>query len=322
MQPTANQIALRPGQFLALATGGQAFVSGGTAMIGRMFMAGVIAITLPGCATLRGAQDPLPELRPTTAAETMTSALRNFASNDASLRQGLSRQDYRDLIIRDYSQRIEAKYNGFVEQLWTGDRSTALGFDFLQLGLAAATGFVKPDDVEEFAAASTVAAGARASVDKRVFYDRTITALVATMDGERADIKADIARKRRLPATEYSLNDAFDDLNRLADAGNINRAFSRLNRNAEAEKAAAQQRLDGISAACDDIGADDAQRRRDFRLFLDASQANIAAAAAEMELDLVAGQDPKALLRDALANDYCGAAKKKALLEKLGVGGY
>lgn len=276
---------------------------------------------LGGCATLRGAQDPLPELRPSNAPTAMTTALQNFASSDAQARGGLTKRDYRDVVIREYSQRIEGRYYRFVDQLYSGDRGSALGFDLLQLGLAAATGLVEPGAVDELSAAATVTAGARASIDKRVFYDRTISALVASMDAERTEILADITRKRRLPATEYSLNDAFDDLNRLANAGNVNRAFSRLNRMAENERAAAELRLDAIPAACEGIEADDAALRRDFRLFLDASPANVTAAANEMEIDLPAGDDHKAILRDAFASKYCGTAPKTELLEKLGVTG-
>lgn len=276
-----------------------------------------VAACLSSCATIRGAQDPLPELRPTTVSVAMTQALRNLASSNVDDRGGLTRRDYRDVVIREYSQRIEARYDAFVDQLYSGDRATALGFDLLQLALAGATGLVNQGAVEELAVASTVTAGARASIDKRVFYDRTISALVSTMDAERAGIQADIGRKRRLPYNEYSLNDASDDLNRLVRAGNVNRAFSRLARTAEADRAAAQARLDGISAACDDIDADDAVVRRDFRLFIDGSADNVTAAAAEMEIDLPPGQDAKAVLRDAFASKYCGNGEKKALLDKL-----
>jgi hypothetical protein len=280
-----------------------------------------MALSLQGCATLRGSQDSLAELRPSAAAVPVTEALQNFASSDASDRAGLTKRDYRDMVIREYSQRIEGKYNAFVDQLYSGDRSTALAFDLAQLGLAAATGLVAQSAVDELSAASTVAAGARASIDKRVFYDRTIGALIASMDAERATILADIARKRRLPATEYSLNDAFDDLNRLANAGNVNRAFGRLNRVAEADRAAAQARLDGIPAACEGIEAEDAALRRNFRLYLDAAPNNVTAAAKAMELAPPAGTDAKAFLRDAFASKYCGTAPKKELLEKLGAGG-
>ena len=274
-------------------------------------------MALQGCATIRGSQDPLPELRPSDQAVSMKVAVMNFYSSDASTRGGLPKAAYRNTVINEYIQRIKSRYDAFVDQLYSGDRATALGFDFLQLGLAGATGLVKQSAVDELATASTITAGARASIDKRVFYNRTITALVASMDADRASILADIARKRKLPASEYTLDDAFLDLNLLADAGSINRALSRINHNAEADRAAEQARLDNISAACDDINLDDAALRQEFRLFLDADPANVTAAASAMEIDLPAGQDPKAVLRNVFATDFCGNAAKRELLDQL-----
>jgi hypothetical protein len=276
-----------------------------------------ISFALSACATMRGAQDPLPELRPSTPATPVATALDNFYSADNAKRGGLSQYAYRNLIIRQYQQRLEGQYGKFIDQLNTGDRGTALGFDLLQLGLAGATGLVKQSLVEELAVASTVTAGARTSIDKRVFYDRTISTLIATMDAERTRIKADIAGKRRLLPSQYSLDDAFDDLDRLAEAGNINRAFGRLARNAEEDRAAAQARLDSIVAACDEITDQDAELRQEFRLWLDADTANVTEAVAAMNAEVPAGEDAKRVLRGIFATDYCGDAPKQELLAQL-----
>lgn len=281
-----------------------------TALIGVM-------IATSGCATIRGAQEPLPEMRPSAQAIAMKTALNNFYNSSASVRGGLSKQGYRNLVILEYSQRIEAQYGAFVDQLYSGDRGTALGFDLLQLGLAGATGLVNQSAVDELATASTITAGARSAIDKRVFYDRTITALVTSMDAERTTIKAEIARKRRLSESEYTLDDAFDDLNRLVDAGNINRALSRINRNADEDLQEAEARLDGISASCDVITENDATLRRDFRLFLDASTDNIAKAADAMGYEQQPGRDTKAELRGLFATKYCGDPAKNQLLSDL-----
>lgn len=277
----------------------------------------LLAFALSACSTIRGSQGTPAELRPSTPATPVATAVENFYSPDSTKRGGLSQFAYRNLIIRQYMQRIEGDYRGFTNQLYSGDRGTALGFDLLQLGLAAATGFVKPSLVEEFATASTVTAGARASIDQRVFYDRTISALIATMDADRTQIKADIAAKRRLLPSQYALDDAFDDLNLLAEAGNINRAFGRLTQNAQEDSAAAQARLNGISAACDDITDNDAELRREFRLWLDADPANVTMALEVMGLDPPDGDDQKAFLRGEFANEYCGDAPKQDLLDKL-----
>lgn len=277
-----------------------------------MFFVAVCAVSLSGCTTLRGAQDPIADLH---AVENAT--LRKFYSAKNSDRGDLTQFAYRNLIIREHMRGIEDRYDSFVNQLNSGDRGSALAFDLLQLGLAGATGLVKSTAVEELAVASTITAGARASIDKRVFYDRAITSLIAAMDAERAQVIGDITRKRRLPASEYTLDDAFYDMDRLENAGNINRAFSQINRTAEAQRAAAEARLQNISAACDDINADDSELRQEFRLFIEASAANITEAAEAMAVDVTGVADAKPVLRDKFATDYCGNGSKRELLDQL-----
>lgn len=286
----------------------------------RWLALGLLATTLQGCATIRGSQDRPPELSPLTSAEPMDAALSNFGSPDAAKRGDLSPFAYRNKIIRAYSQRVDARYEKFVDQLYAGDHSTGLVFDVLQLGLIGATGLVPANAVNELTTVSSFAAGTRASIDKRVFYDRTITALVASMDAERAQIKTEIARKRQLPPSQYTLDDAMDDLNQLVQAGNVNRAFGRLTRNAEADKTFFEARLAKIPAACDDIPLGDAELRRDFRSFITASPENAAAAASAMHLDIPAGADAGDALRDSFASEYCGLEAKKSLLKQLNDG--
>lgn len=285
-------------------------------------MAVIAAFALSSCTTIRGSQDSLPELRPTSAMDGVDAAITNFSQSADSFRSGLSKAAYRDKIVRQYSQRIEGRYNSFIDQLYAGDRGTALGLDLLQLGLTGATGLVAPSAVDDLTTITAVAAAARATIDKRVFYDRTISAVVATMDARRTQVLADIARKRRMSASQYTLNDAFDDLNRLVDAGNVNRAFGQISRNAEADRATAEARLSNISSACENINVNDGALRQEFRLFIAASTANLDAAKTAMEVDVPAGRPPEPVLRDVFATNYCGNEAKRELLDTLkGVGG-
>lgn len=278
----------------------------------KVVLAAVCALLMSGCATLRGAQDPISDLRAEEDA-----ALKKFYSSKNADRDNLSQFAYRNLVIREHMRGIDDKYRAFVNQLNSSDRGSALGFDLLQLALAGATGLVNSGAVEELAVASTVTAGARASIDKRVFYDRAITSLIAAMDTARTAVVADITRKRRLPASEYTLDEAFYDMDRLANAGDINRAFSQINRTVEAQRVAAEARLQNISAVCDDIDVDDSKLRFEFRQFIEASAANMSKAAAAMDVDPTGVADPLAVLRDKFATDYCGNGSKRELLDQL-----
>lgn len=283
----------------------------------RLTITILMAVGLSACATIRGAQTTPSELRTSTPAESTEQALLNFHSSSNDKRKGLSPFGYRNYMIGQYSQRIETNYDRFVDQLNSGSRSSALGFDLLQLGLSGATGLVKQSAVEELSVASTLAAGTRASVDKRVFYDRTITALIASMDAERSDIKKDIAQKRKLPASVYAMEDAIDDLNRLVNAGSINRAFSRITRSAENEREAAEDRLNSVSSACDDINTADAALIRDFRLFIRASLTNLNNASQLMNVQGKDTEELDANLRAAFATELCGNTAKQEMLNKL-----
>jgi hypothetical protein len=283
----------------------------------------IVALAMPGCTTLRGAQNSPSVFRPSISATCavgeipcVSTAISNFYGTDAE-RGNRSPLAYRNVVLTGYIQLIESDYDSFVDRLNSGERGTALGFDLLQLGLTGATGLVAENAVKEMTTVLAVVAGARASIDKRLFYDRTMTALIASMDAERAGIMADIATKRRLTATEYSLDDAVYDLNRLIDAGNLNRAFSRINRNAEADLATEVARLNNIPEACADISVNEAALRQQFRQFIDTSDATRDAAVREMAVTVRQGEDLKAALRKAFAIKFCGEAAKRELLDKL-----
>lgn len=206
---------------------------------------------LAGCATLRGAQQSVAQLAP-RAIIPMENALIAYRAASDGDRLGMNRRDYRDHVLTLYVGAIEERYDTFVTALEMGDRSSALGLDLLLLGLSGATSLVPLDDVEDLANITTIATGARATIDRRVFFDRTIPALVSAMDAERATVLAEIVRKRALPIEQYSLDEGIDDLRRLQRAGRLNRALTRITRAAEADRAAQQTRLDAISSVCVD----------------------------------------------------------------------
>ena len=283
-----------------------------------------VAIALPmlaGCATLRGAQDSVPGLTPRDLVP-MSEAVLNYHSPDSdnAKRSGLTRRGYREYVVSAYLAAIDSKYKVFVDQLNSSDRGSALGFDLLQLGLGGATILAGSKSIDELATISTVAAGARASVDKRLFFDRTLPALIASMDAERTTIKADIARKRALPGTTYSLDEARDDLSRLVEAGRLDRAMLRITNLARADQVAAQDRLDQITAACDEVTANSSRLNEAFRTKIKSKAENLAMAATALEVTLPAGSPPDAVeraVRLAFTSKLCTDQDKQDLINQL-----
>lgn len=284
----------------------------------RTVTALAVSASLTACATIRGSQDPVPALTPTSPMP-MSTALTEYGG----LPDDQQRLAYRNSILATYLAAIEGSYRRFTDQLNSSDRGSALGLDLLVLGLTGATALVGASSVDDMATITAIASGARSTIDKRLFFDRTLPAIIASMDAERATIMADIARKRALPVTEYSLYDAIDDLNRLQQAGRLDRAISRMTRVAEADRVRQEARLNGIVGVCDEISPQAAQLNREFRLLVfgtdpETRPARLRSAADELNLQVPAGTDPTwGAIAAAFDLRYCDDSRKQDFIANL-----
>lgn len=279
-------------------------------------------VALSGCAAVRGSQATSAALK-SPSPISIPDALKAYSSPDPASRENMSRFDYREYVITIRMDAIDQEYDSFTDQLNAGQRGAGLGFDLLLLGLSGATALANPSSVEELAVATTVATGARASVDKHVFFDRAVSALVAIMDAERAEIKTAIARKRGLPVEQYSLGSAIDDLNTLRRAGKIESAVGRLTQAAQAQKAQQEALLADIKGVCDNItartGALNLRFRKLVRDDVPAKEASRARrAATELGLSFADDQTVSfADVRDAFDDQLCDDNKKEQFLDSL-----
>jgi hypothetical protein len=261
----------------------------------KPFLVLALGISVAGCATIRGSQDAIPQLAPATLVP-ISDALRNYYSESNDAREKMSRRAYREYILSSYLSALESNYKRFTDALQSSDRGSALGLDLVVLGLTGAAALAGASAVDELATITAVASGARATIDKRLFFDRTLPAVVASMDAERARIQAEIARKRTLPAEQYSLDEAVADLHRLQQAGRLDRAVARMTQVAQADRAEQQARLEAIQTACDGITRETAILNQEFRLLLFVDNvpqpARIKAAADALGMELPDGTQP------------------------------
>lgn len=287
----------------------------------RAFVICAAALSLSNCATIRGSQDMVPELSPQMLVPVET-ALRNFHLEADTDRDGMSRIAYRNYILSSYQSAIDSRYRRFTDQLRSSDRGSALALDLLVLGLTGATALAGMSDIHELATITTVAVGARATIDERLFFDRTLPAIIASMDAERTVIKTEIAQNRRLSAERYSLDEAVGDLHRLQQAGRLDRAFARITRIAEADRAEQQARLDAITAACDNITQTSAALNQSFRQLVyddpNTRDERLAAAAEALGMELPEGTTATWLaVADRFDRELCDDAEKRSFIEAL-----
>lgn len=249
-------------------------------------------------------------------------ALLSYYKKSDNDRLGLTRRDYRDYIVGTYLGATDDSYKHFIDRLSSADRGSALGMDLLLLGLSGATALAGPSAIEELATVTAITTGARASIDKRLFYDRTLPAVIAAMDAERAAIKVEIERKRGLPVEQYSLDTAIDDLRRLAEAGRLDRAFARITKVAIMDRSAQEARLNAMKGVCDDITIAGRDLNYEFyHLVTDEparQNARLAAAADELSVTVPAGQ---VVTYDDLVEPFdeqlCDDGKKAQFIERL-----
>lgn len=272
-------------------------------------------LALSGCTTVRGSQDA-----PAAFASPRKMIRFDQALSEYGQRTGASREVYRDWVIDLYLGETENQYRRFKQQLNSADRGSALAGDLLLLGLSGATALAGAGAVDELATVTAVATGARATIDKRLFFDRTMPAVIAAMDARRASIKAEIATRRKLPDDQYSLGEALDDIHRLVDAGNINVAVEQITADAKADKVAAEARLAKIVEGCTKATRATADMNTEFRTFLmeDPAREVSRTAAAATLLEATAA-DGKASTRyevlDAFDRKYCGDEGKRAFID-------
>jgi len=282
---------------------------------------GLAAVSLCGCATIRGSQATVPELYASTLVPVGT-ALKSYYQVPDTARGGMTRFAYRNYVVASYTSAIDKRYRTFTDQLRSGSRGSALGFGLLQLGLTGATALAKEADVSELATITAIATGAGAVVDENVFFDRTMPAIIAAMDAERAGIKTDIARKKALSADRYSLDEAIDDLDRLQRAGRLDRALARITRAAEADRVAQEEELNAITSACDNISVLAAPLNERFRNLVgtqDGENPELRQTAASvLRLEVEPGTVPTwAGLREAFDQKLCDDTEKENFLDDL-----
>ncbi|WP_395391175.1 hypothetical protein WBP07_11450 [Novosphingobium sp. BL-8A] len=188
--------------------------------------------------------------------------------------------------------------------------------------MTGATALVGPSATDELATITAVASGARASIDKRLFFDRTLPAVIASMDAERAAIKADIARMRTLPVEQYDLASAMNDVNRLQQAGRLDQAVARMTQVAQTDRVAEEQRLHNIVAACDASTAGAAELNEKFRhLMMDdlsKSASRLSLAAKELNITIPVGAVPSwRMVAPAFDAQFCDDDKKEQFINRM-----
>ena len=209
----------------------------------RAFLIGVTLVLaaglLPSCAPLRGIPDD-----PEDTAATLT-ILQTYFVPDKIMEyenaDSQTRLSLRNKIVLNRMLAYDITFSDFKRRLAGDANSVTLGGDLLILalgGLTATTGGAATKAA--LGAASAGIAGAQAAINRDLYFQRTLPALLAQMDASRAQAKLAILSGLRLSDEEYPLQRALVDLDALRDAGSVVGAIGNITQAAEQQKADAQ----------------------------------------------------------------------------------
>jgi hypothetical protein len=227
--------------------------------IGTFVCAGLLA----GCASIEGAQRPILGVPATSKLVEqryeLSTVLTNFGQPDDARRDGLSKREYRDLVVGVYMAAIDARYEEFRTNLSSESKRAALGLDVALIGLTGWASVAHQSIVNELSAVAGGVAGTRASIDKTLYFDKALPALIAAMEAERLKVGAQIVRNQERNINEYPLALAIGDLNRYEMAGSLDLAIQAVTSDAADQRKKAQSDYDNAIRACTTATAERAQ---------------------------------------------------------------
>jgi hypothetical protein len=232
---------------------------------------------LAGCASFDGMQEPV--IKADVAASLVTKSY-GLETTLTRIQTERDKAAYRNRVMSIWLMAIDARYDTFRRDLSRGRKGSAVGLDILTLGLTA-TASVVGDAAEEFSAAATGVGGARASVDRELYFEKTLPVLITYMDAERLRERARMLQGMGRTIEEYSLEQGFADLWRYQSAGSLDRAIGKAAHEAGDDVAQAEYDYSLAVELC--LPEDEASERRQAlgaRLLADLNAADATAKAA------------------------------------------
>lgn len=292
-------------------------------MAHRHSLAAIVACAavLSGCTSLSGAQRPVLAPSDSVAAAQQFKpevSIRSFYASANSARLDLSPMDYRNLVIALYLEAIDARFAEFRAQAGSESRASGLAFDIALLGLTGAAAVAEADEVNPFATAAAAFLGARSAFDKNLFYDRTLPAMFATMEAERARVRTDIVRAMKQDHKTYPLPLAFGDLAAYQRAGSFEYAIAQVVNRAVEAQTENEAILANALTACTFAEDMEASTETLAELLQDEKDETVRArriALAAQEFGTPEGATPDETLRNigiALDTNYCRAKDRAA----------
>ena len=151
---------------------------------------------------------------------------------------------YRDTIVYGRMLALDMQYGLFKEAIYEEGVTSNLAIDILGVAVGAAGAAVTGADASRILSAlSGGISGTGTAINKNLYYERTLPALLALMDAKRDEIRAEIIGGLTLDHLTYPLGRALTDLERYLHAGSIPGAIADVIATAGETKANAEAQI-------------------------------------------------------------------------------
>lgn len=191
-------------------------------MLRGPFAAVALAILLAGCTSFSGSPQPV-----ITIAQAQTLISGNLP-NEVITRMAPMTPDQRTIernrVIASYMMAADSKYDQFRRDISQNVKGGNVAFDLATLGLTGLASQWKRA-ADELAAGANVVAGGRATINRELYFEKTLPTLLSLMDSSRLTVRADILRGLAQPETVYTIQDAYSDIWRYQAAASIDGAI-------------------------------------------------------------------------------------------------
>lgn len=279
------------------------------------------AVGLSGCTSLRGTQESalFSSMAALKADQKTAIGSRNYSYtklvNYAGKTSAADKKQYRNEIMAVFMDAIDENYHIYSSRLFNEGLQFGLGFEGSIVGLAA-TAALFPDSAPELASVIAAAGGAQATVNKNLYFDRTLPALVTTMDTRRIEIETEIITKLKDEVADYPMAAALRDLRRYQNSGTLFRAVADVTGNAAENKKKADEKYEAqLGYSCDTEDDVIDQTDKIGRYYMTLAAAAAANARADLKLRTIAAvlnvspsgsiADVSGRIRDKVGQEYC-----------------
>ena len=160
----------------------------------------------------------------------------------------MSARQWRDTVVITYMAAADASYHQFRMDLSREMRGANFGLEASTLILSSAGTVASQGTANVLAAAVSALTGARASLAREVYFERTIPALGAGMEVARLEVATRILTNLNKPETEYPLEVGILDALAYGRAPSIDQAIQLVTSQAGAEVAAQHRNYDAAIA--------------------------------------------------------------------------